>query len=146
MCHHTWDLGYHVSGLGISWFRTSYRNESLAGYRESNYVAEANGSSPGYALHLKGVQAFLFGLIGKDLDFEEELIQTIVAKQEDNPFFNYVLAGPEDEVLQDVLDLCPRKRQIVSFGGLGKGIQQNRPGSIAWAGNVYLWQTFFLTA
>ncbi len=74
---------------------------------ENYYINEVSQAKPGFALHLKGVQAFLFLIMNQNLLFVPEFIDAIVKKDPLNPFFQLLKDGPHQELMELILDLCP---------------------------------------
>jgi hypothetical protein len=74
---------------------------------EATLVVEAAQAPLGYALHLKAVMFFLYQAIGRNFPFESDLIQTIIARQPDNLFFQYLQEGSSERLQDALVKLCP---------------------------------------
>jgi hypothetical protein len=76
---------------------------------EQTLVLEAEQAPLGYALHLKAVMFFLYQEIGKNYSFEWDLINTIVERQPENLFFQYLHEGSSPRLQDALRNLCPRE-------------------------------------
>ncbi len=75
---------------------------------EQTLVTEAEQAPLGYAFHLNAVVFFLYQKMGRNLAFEWDLINTIVERQPDNLFFQYLHEGASPRLQEALRNLCPR--------------------------------------
>lgn len=63
----------------------------------------------GFELHLAAVDVFLKQTLGMDRHHYAEAITTIVGRQPDNPFFQFLAHGASDKLWDLVSALCPQR-------------------------------------
>lgn len=76
---------------------------------EQTLIMEAEQAPLGYALHLKAVIFFLYQKMGRNFAFEWDLINTIIERQGDNLFFQYLHEGASPRLQDALKNLCPRE-------------------------------------
>lgn len=125
--------------LGLS--LNKHMQSSLTDLARHTLIREARSTSPGYALHLKGVMSFMLGLIGREKNLSDDLNEVLYNKQPNNLFFRYLKNGSDQQLHKDLLSLCPDQNR---FGGrLHQWSWERDTEEQAWLSSM-LWDCIFL--
>ncbi|RXG97197.1 hypothetical protein [Bradyrhizobium vignae] len=104
-------------------------------------LASATANTPGFPLHLASVGLFLartMGLQDPDLDAAAKVL---VAKQGENPFFQFLSVGKAQGVTDQLLALCPT--QARPSGNRSQWAWERDQAEQAWKDSMY-WDCIFL--
>lgn len=104
-------------------------------------LASATVNTPGFPLHLASVGLFLARTMGiKDPDLDAAG-KTLFAKQNQNPFFQYLAIGSAPSVTTQLLTLCPTPGN--PSGSRSQWAWERDQSEQAWKDSMY-WDCIFL--
>lgn len=104
-------------------------------------LASATANTPGFPLHLAAVGLFLARTMGlKDSDLDAAG-RELVAKQGENPFFQYLSLGKVQSVTDQLLALCPTPAN--PSGNRSQWAWERDQAEQAWKDSMY-WDCMFL--
>jgi hypothetical protein len=82
---------------------------------ESTMVDDARSVGLGYQLHLKAVTAFLYRQLEVAGTLVDDVVQVLVERQPDNPFFRWLRWGNSPELAARLMSLCPANAPVAKF-------------------------------
>jgi hypothetical protein len=104
-------------------------------------VASAVANTPGFPLHLAGVALLLGRKLGNKDPKLDVAGQTILKKQDQNPFFQYLASIPTANVTNQLLSLCPTP--TAPSGNRSQWAWERDQAEMAWKDSMY-WDCIFL--
>lgn len=120
------------------------RNNSMRlanGLDTAAMLLEAANSPLGFELHLVSVEVFLKEILGATPDDRAHAIESLLARQPDNPFFKY-LGREDDSWWPEALALCPREGEV-PISNLSQWSWERDTAEAAWNESM-AWDCLFL--